>query len=71
LLDMTHKKPPPNIGDKLHLDSRTIAHPVFDKAQNLTYTQQWPPHHALACRCRFNTDHLCRLNIDQGLKLAA
>jgi len=23
------------------------------------------------CRCRFNTDHLCRLNIDQGLKLAA
>lgn len=25
----------------------------------------------LFCRCRFNTDHLCRLNIDQGLKLAA
>ena len=25
----------------------------------------------LSCRCRFNTDHLCRLNIDQGLKLAA
>jgi len=48
LLDNTHKKPPPNIGDKLHLDSRTVAHPVFDKAKNLTYTQQWPPHHALA-----------------------
>ena len=24
-----------------------------------------------ACRRRFNIDHLCRLNIDQGLKLAA
>jgi len=23
------------------------------------------------CRRRFNIDHLCRLNIDQGLKLAA
>ena len=23
-------------------------HPVFEKAQNLIYTQDWPPHHALA-----------------------
>lgn len=47
-LDMTHKKPPPNVGDKLHLDSRTLSHPVFGEAKNLTYTEQWPPHHALA-----------------------
>jgi hypothetical protein len=25
---------------------------------------------AFICRRRFNIDHLCRLNIDQGLKLA-
>ncbi|WP_180129360.1 hypothetical protein [Rhodoferax sp. BLA1] len=48
LLDVTHKKLPPNVGDKLHLDRRTIAHPVFDQAKNATYTPQWPPHHALA-----------------------
>ncbi|MBT3066272.1 3'-5' exoribonuclease [Rhodoferax sp. U11-2br] len=48
LLDAVHKKLPPNVGDKLHLDRRTIAHPVFDQAKNVTYTPQWPPHHALA-----------------------
>ncbi|WP_180124866.1 3'-5' exoribonuclease [Rhodoferax sp. BLA1] len=48
LLDAAHQKPPPNIGDKRHLDSHTITHPVFEKALNFTYTQDWPPHHALA-----------------------
>lgn len=37
-----------NVGDKLLLASHSIIHPVFEKAQNLTYTQDWPAHHALA-----------------------
>lgn len=43
-----HKSPPRNVGEKLHLDGHTISHPVFQQALNFTYTQDWPPHHALA-----------------------
>jgi uncharacterized protein YecT (DUF1311 family) len=28
-------------------DLISIAHPVFARALNRTYTQDWPPHHAL------------------------
>ena len=42
------KKPPANMGETLHLDRFAIAHPLFGQAQNYTYTQAWPPHHALA-----------------------
>ena len=40
--------PPENFGKPLHLGNSSITHPIFEKAQNLTYTQDWPPHHALA-----------------------
>ena len=43
-----HKSPPQNVGEQLHLDGHTITHPTFERAQNYTYTQDWPPHHALA-----------------------
>ena len=36
------------MGDKLHLYSYAITHPVFKRELNRTYTQDWPPHHALA-----------------------
>ena len=41
-------KPPANFGEPLHLDSHTITHPIFLRALNLTFTQEWPQHHALA-----------------------
>ena len=47
-LGRTHKQAPINVGDKLHLANHTITHPVFQLALNRTYTQAWPPHHALA-----------------------
>ena len=43
-----HQKPPANVGEALHLDKFAITHPLFEQAQNYTYTQAWPPHHALA-----------------------
>lgn len=43
-----HRQPPANVGDKLRLDGFAITHPVFEQALNFTYTQDWPPHHALA-----------------------
>ena len=39
---------PPNFGEPLHLGNSSITHPVFEQALNFTYTQDWPPHHALA-----------------------
>lgn len=39
---------PDNFGEPLHLDNSTITHPVFKQAQSHIYTQNWPPHHALA-----------------------
>lgn len=47
-LGSDHRQPPANVGDKLHLDSYAITHPVFQRALNHIYTQDWPPHHALA-----------------------
>ena len=37
-----------NIGDKLQLGESAICHPYFEQAQNEAFTQDWPPHHALA-----------------------
>lgn len=48
MLGRPHSKPPGNFAEQLYLDSHTITHPVFEKALNHTYTQDWPPHHALA-----------------------
>ena len=47
-LGSEHQKPPANVGETLHLDRFAITHPIFERAQNLNYTQDWPPHHALA-----------------------
>jgi 3' exoribonuclease, RNase T-like len=47
-LGSEHQKPPANVGEKLHLDRFVITHPIFEQAQNLIYTPDWPPHHALA-----------------------
>ena len=48
ILGRAYKNPPANLGDPLHLGNSSITHPVFERAQNNTYTQDWPPHHALA-----------------------
>lgn len=42
------RQPPAKLGENLHLDSQAITHPVFERAQNHIYTQDRPPHHALA-----------------------
>lgn len=43
-----YRNPPANFGKPLHLESSSITHPIFERAQNRIYTQDWPPHHALA-----------------------
>lgn len=48
MLGRPHSKPPGNFAKQLYLDSSIITHPVFEQALNSTYTQDWPPHHALA-----------------------
>lgn len=48
MLGRAYRNPPANLGEPLHLDNACITHPVFERAQNLIYTQDWPPHHALA-----------------------
>lgn len=48
-LSSDYRQPPPvNMGEKLHLDRFAITHPLFEQAQNRAYSQDWPPHHALA-----------------------
>ena len=47
-LGRDHQKPPANVGETIHLGRFSFTHPLFEQAQNLTYTQDWPPHHALA-----------------------
>ena len=37
-----------NIGEKLVLGSTTINDPVFELAQAQSFSDAWPPHHALA-----------------------
>ncbi len=44
----SHLQTPSNMGDKLRLSRHTITHPVFEKALNAVYSNDWPPHHALA-----------------------
>ena len=41
-------KPPCDFAQALHLDSYAITHPVFEKALNAAFSDDWPPHHALA-----------------------
>lgn len=41
-------RPPPNAVQRLHLDTSTITHPVFEDASNAIYTDDWPAHHARA-----------------------
>jgi hypothetical protein len=48
ILGRAYRNPPANFGEPLHLDNSAITHPVFEQALNRTYTQDWPPHHALA-----------------------
>jgi hypothetical protein len=48
ILGRTDNNLPANFGEPLHLGKSSTTHPVFERAQNLTYTQDWPPHHALA-----------------------
>ena len=48
MLGRPHSKPPGNFAKQLYLDSSVFAHPLFEQAQNRLYTQDWPPHHALA-----------------------
>ena len=47
-LGKAHQAAPANVGDKLHLDSHTITHPMFEQTLNRVYTDDWHPHHALA-----------------------
>jgi hypothetical protein len=48
MLGRPHSKPPGDFAKQLNLDSHTITHPVFERAQNSTYNEDWRPHHALA-----------------------
>ena len=48
MLGRPQKNSPENFATPLYLDGYAITHPFFEKAQNLVYTQAWPPHHALA-----------------------
>ena len=48
ILGPNYRAIPVNFGEPLHLGNSSITHPVFEQALNFTYTQDWPPHHALA-----------------------
>lgn len=41
-------EPPANFGEEIELARSTTTHPVFAKAAMATYSDRWPPHHALA-----------------------
>ena len=47
-LGSENQEPPANVSERLHLDRFAITHPLFEQAQNRTYSTDWPPHHALA-----------------------
>jgi hypothetical protein len=47
-LGTVHQAAPANVCDKLHLDMYAVTHPIFERELNRVYTQDWPPHHALA-----------------------
>lgn len=44
----TSRSSPVNFGKPLLLSNSCITHPEFERVQNNTYTQDYPPHHALA-----------------------
>jgi hypothetical protein len=48
MLGQPYRKLPIDIASPLCLSACTITHPVFEQAQSHIYTQDWPPHHALA-----------------------
>ncbi len=48
ILGRSYRAIPANFGEPLHLGNSSITHPMFEQALNFTYTQDWPPHHALA-----------------------
>ncbi len=48
MLGRPHSKPPGDFATPLFLDSHTITHPMFVQTFNRVYTDDWPPHHALA-----------------------
>ena len=48
MLGRPGKSPPASFATPLFLDSYAITHPLFEQAQNRSYTPDWPPHHALA-----------------------
>ena len=48
MLGRPHSKPPGDFAKRLYLDSSIITQPVFEQAHKLTYTRDWPMHHALA-----------------------
>lgn len=41
-------EPPDNFGEEIELAGSTTTHPLFAKAAIATYSERWPPHHALA-----------------------
>ena len=43
ILGRTYRSPPGNFGEPLHLGNHCITHPIFERAQNDTYTQGCPP----------------------------
>lgn len=48
ILGQAYRNLPAYFCEPLHLGNSSITHPIFERAQNDTYTQDWPPHHALA-----------------------
>lgn len=48
MLGQPHRQPPGDFANQLYLSTYTITHPVFERAQSHLYTQDWPPHYALA-----------------------
>lgn len=42
------QEPPANFGENIELARTTITHPMFQAASAAMFSDQWPPHHALA-----------------------
>ena len=48
MLGRPKKNPPTDFATPLFLDGYAITHPLFEQAQALAYTSEWPEHHARA-----------------------
>lgn len=59
-------KPPNNVGDKLLLTGGIVDDPVFQHALNRTFTQDFPPHHALADARALMAGYLAWRKVDEG-----